>query len=124
MAALIGLLRGAIGLFTGSSFVGFIVYIFGALVAFLGTMFSMVVLGTTIVLSKFALRLIVAIAFFAFATTKINEVVSTMVTPVLPPVVLDFLCATGIGAGFNMLISAYVIAYSLKLVRRVVIGGD
>ena len=108
--------------------VGIVIAFFIGLATWLGnlliSLLSAVTLGVSIVLSRFALRIIVAVLFYGFVVSKTSEFFNNFASLNLPPAVTSILCVTGIGQGFNLILSAFFVAIALRAVRRTVLGGD
>lgn len=104
--------------------IAFILSVVGAVFQFFTGLVNYALLGVSIVLSKFVLRVLVGIAFFTFFASKTQEIFSNFASAHIPGEIMTLLCMTGIAQGFNIVLSAYFVAIALRSVRRIVLGGD
>ena len=100
-----------------------IIYLAGLIIPFLGHLFKSfiqpIILAVSFVLTRYALRITLATAFYLFAATKVQPVLSSLATAHLPSNVLSLMCITGLAQGFNLILSAFFVATALRVVRVV-----
>lgn len=99
------------------------VTVVGILINFIQGVFNFVTLGVTLVLSRFILRIVVAIVFYTFVVAKLNTFMQYTTQLFLPPEMLKLLCMFGVAQAFNIIVSAFFVAMALRGVRRVILGA-
>ena len=96
-----------------------------AIVGFFVSFFNAVNLSISFLMSKLLFRLFIAAIVYTFILAKINEFTANFLVDYLelPGDLLAFAGYLGVFTAINMIISAYVLAFALKAVKRVFIGG-